>query len=164
MTSSDFGWRLLYEAGFRHEYKKAAKAANNEKLGRGIEMKSVWRTGMTGVALACSQPALAEYAVAFQAPMDGVTQGAFPLNNLIMLMCLCVFVAVFAAMFYSLFKHRKSTGNPGGHFHANTMVEVVWTAIPFLILVGMAYPATKSIIEHHAAGDIQLDEQQVASR
>jgi cytochrome c oxidase subunit 2 len=44
------------------------------------------------------------------------------------------------------------------------MVELVWTAIPFLILVGMAYPATKTIIEQHAAGEFQLDEQHVASR
>jgi len=127
-------------------------------------MKSLWRAGITGVALLWGHPALAEYAVAFQAPVDGGAQGVFPLNNLIMLMCLCVFVAVFAATFYSLLKHRKSTGNPAAHFHANTMVEVIWTAIPFLILVGMAYPATKTIIEHHAAGDMQLDEQQVASR
>jgi cytochrome c oxidase subunit 2 len=144
--------------------KKAAMAANNEKSGRGIAMKSLWRAGLAGGALLWGHPALAEYAVAFQSPAAEVAPGVFQLSNLIMLMCLCVFVAVFAATFYSLLKHRKSTGNPVAHFHANTMVEVIWTAIPFLILVGMAYPATKTIIEHHAAGDIQLDEQYVASR
>ncbi len=88
----------------------------------------------------------------------------FQLNNLIMLMSLAVFVAVFGAIFYSLFKHRQSAGHQGAHFHENTMVEVVWTVIPFIILMAMAYPATKTIIEHHAAADFQLDEQQVASR
>lgn len=81
-----------------------------------------------------------------------------------MLMCLGIFIAVFTAMFYSLLRHRKSTANRAAHFHENTMVEVIWTAIPFLILVGMAYPATKTIIGHHVAGEFQLDEQQVASR
>lgn len=81
-----------------------------------------------------------------------------------MLMCLGIFIAVFTAMFYSLLRHRKSTANRAAHFHENTMVEVIWTAIPFLILVGMAYPATKTIIGHHVAAEFQLDEQQVASR
>jgi len=58
-----------------------------------------------------------------------------------------IFVAVFGAMFYSIFKHRKSVGHKAAHFHENTTVEVIWTIIPFVILLGMAYPATKTIID-----------------
>jgi len=119
---------------------------------------------MVGTALAISQPVLAEYTYALQVPVSHAAQGGFQLNNFIVLMCLGIFIAVFIAIFFSLLRHRKSTGNRAAHFHENTMIEVIWTAIPFLILVGMAYPATKSIIEQHAAGEIQLDEQRVASR
>ena len=60
--------------------------------------------------------------------------------------CAVIFVGVFGVMFYSLFKHRKSAGHQAEQFHENTVVEIVWTVIPFLILLFMAYPATKTIL------------------
>jgi cytochrome c oxidase subunit 2 len=53
---------------------------------------------------------------------------------------------VFGVMFYSIFKHRKSVGHKAAQFHENTLVEVIWTVIPFLILLFMAYPATKTLL------------------
>jgi cytochrome c oxidase subunit 2 len=64
-----------------------------------------------------------------------------------MLVCLGIFVVVFGAMFWSLIKHRKAAGHQAAHFHENTTVEIVWTVIPFLILMGMAYPAAKVVID-----------------
>jgi cytochrome c oxidase subunit 2 len=64
-----------------------------------------------------------------------------------MLVCLGIFVVVFGTMFYSLLKHRKSLGHQAAHFHENTTVEVIWTVIPFLILMGMAYPAARVVID-----------------
>jgi cytochrome c oxidase subunit 2 len=49
-------------------------------------------------------------------------------------------------MFYSIFAHRKSKGHQAAQFHENTVVEVIWTVIPFLILLFMAFPATKTIL------------------
>ena len=49
-------------------------------------------------------------------------------------------------MFYSVLKHRKSVGHKAANFHHSTTVEIIWTIIPFFILIGMAYPATKTII------------------
>jgi cytochrome c oxidase subunit 2 len=60
--------------------------------------------------------------------------------------CLVIFVGVFGTMFYSVLKHRKSQGYKAANFHHSTTVEIIWTIIPFFILVGMAYPATKTII------------------
>ena len=60
--------------------------------------------------------------------------------------CLVIFVGVFGVMFYSVLKHRKSLGYKAANFHHSTTVEIIWTIIPFFILVGMAYPATKTII------------------
>jgi cytochrome c oxidase subunit 2 len=111
-------------------------------------MKSMWKqAGMVGAALAISQPVLADYALNLQTPASEVALHVFQLHNLIMLVCLGIFVVVFGTMFYSLFKHRKSVGHKAAHFHENTTVEVIWTVIPFIILMGMAFPAAKVVID-----------------
>ncbi len=111
-------------------------------------MKSMWqRAGVVGAAWAASQSALADYAYNLQPPASQVARDVFHLHNLIMLVCVGIFIVVFGAMFYSLFKHRKSVGHKAAHFHENTTVEIIWTVIPFVILVGMAYPAAKVVIE-----------------
>ncbi|HQT34421.1 MAG: cytochrome c oxidase subunit II [Thiobacillus sp.] len=102
---------------------------------------------MMGAALATSQSTLADYAYNLQIPASQVAQDVFELHNLIMLVCLGIFIVVFGAMFYSLLKHRKSVGHKAAHFHENTTVEVIWTVIPFVILMGMAYPAAKVVID-----------------
>lgn len=111
-------------------------------------MTSMWqRAGIAGAAWAASQSVRAEYAYNLQVPASKVAQDVFELHNLIMLVCLGIFVVVFGAMFYSLLKHRKSLGHKAAHFHENTTVEVIWTVIPFVILMGMAYPAAKVVID-----------------
>jgi cytochrome c oxidase subunit 2 len=63
-----------------------------------------------------------------------------------MLICLIIFLVVFSFMFYSLYAHRKSKGYHAAQFSHSTKAEVVWTIIPFLILVGMAIPSTATLI------------------
>ena len=109
---------------------------------------SVWhRAGIGGVTGLVSQAAWADYAYNLQTPATQIAQNVFSLHNLIMLVCLGIFVVVFGAMFYSLLMHRKSKGHKAAHFHENTTVEVIWTVIPFVILMGMAYPAAKVVID-----------------
>ena len=55
-------------------------------------------------------------------------------------------IIVFGVMFYSIFHHRKSRGAKPATFHESTTVEIIWTVIPFVILIGMAIPATKTLI------------------
>jgi len=105
------------------------------------------RAGGAGLAWAASQSAMAEYGFNLQTPASQVAQDVFQLHNLIMLVCLGIFIVVFGAMFYSLLKHRKSVGHKAAHFHENTTVEVIWTVIPFVILMGMAYPAARVVID-----------------
>jgi cytochrome c oxidase subunit II len=57
-----------------------------------------------------------------------------------------IFVAVFGVMFYSIYAHRKSVGHKAAQFHENTTVEVLWTVIPTLILIVMAWPATTHLL------------------
>jgi len=111
-------------------------------------MTSKWQqAAMAGTAWAASLPVRAEYAYNLQVPASKVAQDVFQLHNLIMLVCLGIFIVVFGAMFYSLLKHRKSVGHKAANFHENTTVEVIWTVIPFVILMGMAYPAARVVID-----------------
>jgi cytochrome c oxidase subunit 2 len=59
---------------------------------------------------------------------------------------------VFGVMFYSIFKHRKSVGHQAAQFHENMLVEIAWTLVPFLILLFMAYPATRTILLYKDTG------------
>jgi cytochrome c oxidase subunit II len=63
-----------------------------------------------------------------------------------LIICLVIFVGVFAVMFYSILKHRKSLGAKSASFHESTTVEIIWTIVPFLIVIGMALPATKVVV------------------
>ena len=82
----------------------------------------------------------------FPPPMTPIAQQMFDLHAYIFWICVVIFIGVFGVMFYSIFKHRKSVGHAAEQFHENTTVEVVWTVIPFIILLVMAYPATKTIL------------------
>jgi len=64
----------------------------------------------------------------------------------IMIICIVIFVAVFGVMFYSIFKHRKSKGAKAASFHESVSVEIAWTVVPFIIVIAMALPATKSVV------------------
>lgn len=70
----------------------------------------------------------------------------YSLHNWMMIVCLVIFVAVFGVMFYSIFKHRKSVGHKAATFHESTAVEIAWTVVPFLIVIGMALPATRTVV------------------
>jgi cytochrome c oxidase subunit 2 len=89
---------------------------------------------------------LAARVYTFQDPVTEIARQQIGLHNFIMWICAAIFVGVFGVMFYSIFKHRKSVGHKAAQFHENTLVEVIWTVIPFLILLFMAYPATKTIL------------------
>ena len=81
-----------------------------------------------------------------QPPQTIIAREIYDLHSLIMWIILAIFVVVFGAMTYSIIAHRKSTGHKAEQFHENTTVEIVWTVIPFIILIGMAYPATKTVV------------------
>lgn len=89
----------------------------------------------------------AEYKLNLQTPVTPIAHQIYDLHTLILLVCLFIFVGVFGFMFYALFKHRKSIGHQAAKFHQNTTLEIIWTLIPFLILIGIAYPTTRTIIE-----------------
>ena len=82
----------------------------------------------------------------FQAPVTPIATDINDLHYLMMYICLAIFLAVFGVMFYSIMKHRKSLGHKAASFHESTSVEIAWTIVPFVIVVLMALPATKTVV------------------
>ena len=68
------------------------------------------------------------------------------LHWMMLVICTVIFIGVFGVMFYSILKHRKSKGAKSASFHESTTVEIIWTVIPLLIVIGMALPATKTVV------------------
>jgi cytochrome c oxidase subunit 2 len=112
---------------------------------------------MFGLAVAAGIPALAvaepvitgrpvEHQLNMQAPVTGLASYIYSLHNWMMVVCLVIFLGVFGVMFYSVFKHRKSLGHKPATFHESTTVEIAWTVVPFLIVIGMALPATHAVV------------------
>jgi len=68
------------------------------------------------------------------------------LHNVMLVVCLVIFVAVFGVMFYSILKHRKSLGHKSANFHESVAVEIAWTVVPLLIVIGMGAMATRTVV------------------
>ncbi len=68
------------------------------------------------------------------------------LHNFMLVICTVIFIGVFGVMFYSIIKHRKSKGAKPANFHESTTVEIIWTVVPFVIVILMALPATKVVV------------------
>lgn len=81
-----------------------------------------------------------------QPPVTRIAAEINTLHTWMMIVCIAIFVAVFGVMFYSIFKHRRSLGHKPATFHESTAVELAWTIVPFLIVIGMALPATKTVV------------------
>ncbi|MEN8130542.1 MAG: cytochrome c oxidase subunit II [Pseudomonadota bacterium] len=106
-------------------------------------------TGMTSSAVAV-QP--------WNMP-EGVTEVShviYDLHSLVFWICVVICIGVFAVMFYSIFAHRKSKGHKAAQFHESTLVEVIWTTVPFVILIFIAVPATKALIKIDDVGNADM--------
>lgn len=88
----------------------------------------------------------AGYQFNLQTPVTPIAHQIYDLHTLILLVCLFIFVVVFGFMFYALFKHRKAAGHQAVPFHQNIRLEIMWTLIPFFILIGIAIPTTKTVL------------------
>ena len=85
-----------------------------------------------------------------------ISKDVYDMHMIAFWLCVWIGVFVFAVMFYSMFAHRKSRGVQPATFHESTAVEAVWTIIPFIILVALAIPATKTLIAMEDTSDYDL--------
>src|SRR6185369_3718304 len=126
-------------------------------------MKALWltwwkRAGQLGLAMGALFAAGAAFAVKdlpggpavnqldLHPPVTAIAAEQRWLHYFMMVICLVIFIGVFGVMFYSIFKHRRSKGAKPANFHESTTVEIIWTIVPFLIVILMALPATKAVV------------------
>ncbi|KAA0694209.1 cytochrome c oxidase subunit II [Halopseudomonas laoshanensis] len=120
-----------------------------------LRQASAWLSGL--LLLALSGTVSAGWAFNMREGVTDISRSVFDLHMLIFWICVVIGVIVFGIMFWSMFMHRKSRGAVPAKFHENVGVEVLWTIIPLLILVGMAVPATKTLIEIYDAEEADID-------
>ena len=82
----------------------------------------------------------------FQTPVTKIAEELYSLHTFMLIICTVIFLGVFGVMFYSVLMHRKSKGHKASNFHESTTVEIIWTIVPFVIVVLMALPATRTVV------------------
>ncbi|MES2742861.1 MAG: cytochrome c oxidase subunit II [Pseudomonadota bacterium] len=133
---------------------KYAKRLQSLMLGLSLTAAGIpaWATSTTGPAAGAAGGAYpgtggpVPYELNLQPPATQIAAQIYDLHTWMMIVCMIIFVAVFGVMFYSIFKHRKSLGHKPATFHESTTVEIAWTVVPFLIVIGMALPATRTVV------------------
>jgi len=123
---------------------------------QGATVKKFWQMGSAAaLAMTLASPAGADE-LNMRAGVTEISNSIYDLHMLILWICVVIGVVVFGAIFWSLIHHRKSAGYQAAHFHESTKLEIAWTLVPTLILVGMAWPATKTLIEMYDTGGEDL--------
>ena len=114
------------------------------KLGRTFAAVATFAAAVALPVAAFAADAPSRYNL--QPPQSTIAEQIYDLHTLIMWIIVGIFVVVFGMMTIAIIKHRKSVGHKAEQFHENTTVEIIWTVVPFIILIGMAYPATRTVI------------------
>lgn len=97
--------------------------------------------------LILSEDASAAYNLNLTRGVTPISKEIYDLHMIILYICAAIGILVFGVMMYAIIYHRKSRGHKAAQFHESTTVEIIWTIIPFIILVAMAVPATKTLIK-----------------
>ncbi len=105
-----------------------------------------FRRAALALGLLLPGAAMADWELNMPKGVTGISGEVYDLHMLIFLVCVVIAVAVFGAMIYSIFAHRKSLGVQPAQFSHSTKVEIIWTIIPIGILVAMAVPAAETLI------------------
>lgn len=111
-----------------------------------------------------SNSAWAEMSLNLTKGVTEVSREVYDLHMLVLYICTAIGVVVFGAMFWSMVFHRKSKGAKAATFHESTKVEILWTAIPVVILIAMAIPATYTLIDMENNDDADLTIQVTGSQ
>ncbi len=96
--------------------------------------------------LAASSSAHAEMALNLTPGVSPISHDIYELHMLIFWVCVAIGIVVFGAMFYAMYHFRKSRGAVAKHFHSHPVLEIAWTIVPVIILICMAVPATRVLL------------------
>jgi cytochrome c oxidase subunit 2 len=133
------------------------------------KLTSAWqglsRAGLTLGALMATQAALATNDLPggpavrqlnLHPPASAIAEQQAWLHWVMLIICTVIFVAVFGVMFYSVFKHRRSQGAKSATFHESVAVEIAWTVVPFIIVIGMGAMATRTVVAQKDTSNADL--------
>lgn len=109
-------------------------------------LTQVCRSAFVCVCMMLVQPAIADWGHQLQSPVTDIARRVYDLHTWMLTLIFVIFFGVFAVIGYSIFAHRQSRGRKPANFRDNTTVEVLWTVVPFVILVFIAVPATKALV------------------
>ncbi len=122
-----------------------------------MTLRQPWNKGLLALAAAAATlPALAQVKdlpggpavnqLDLHPPASKLAGDIITMHHWMLIVCLVIFIAVFGVMFYSIFKHRKSKGHQAANFHESVAVEIAWTIVPFIIVIGMGFAATRTVV------------------
>ena len=111
---------------------------------------------LTGALLLSPASLLADWEVNLPRGVSEISHDVYDMHMMVLYICAVIGVLVFGVMFISILKHRKSSGIPPATFSHSTTAEIIWTVIPFLILVAMAIPAAKALIKMEDTSNAEL--------
>lgn len=118
------------------------------------DKKSLFASIAGGIGLLLiSGGASAEYQLNLTEGVTPTSKEIYDLHMYIFWICVAIGVLVYGIMAWSIYYHRKSKGAKASQFHENTVLEVVWTVIPFLILIAVAVPATSAMFRAYNTSD-----------
>ena len=103
-----------------------------------------------------SSGAMAAWELNLPVGVTPISREVYDLHMLILWICVVIGVVVFGAMFVSIVLHRKAAGHKPAHFHHSTLAEILWTIVPFVILVALAIPATKTLINMEDTSEAEI--------
>ena len=115
-----------------------AKVMMTNDLAKVVTVASL---ALPGTAIANGEPKFT-----FQTPQTIVAHQIYDLHTIILGICILIAVVVFGIMFYAIVRHRRSVGHQAKQFDNNKPAQIIWTVIPCLIVVGMAFPATRTVM------------------
>ncbi|MCX7544949.1 cytochrome c oxidase subunit II [Marinicella gelatinilytica] len=116
-------------------------------------MNKKTKKGLLVGSLLASTAASAEYKLNLTKGVSDYSAQVYDMHMLVLWICVVICLGVFGAMFYSIIAHRKSKGVEPAKFSHSTTIEIIWTAIPVLILIAIALPATKGMIQMDSPKD-----------
>lgn len=116
-----------------------------------------FRCLLSSVVLLFSPLASAEWGLNMPVGVTDTSAAVYDLHMIIFYICVVISIIVFGVMFWSIFHHRKSRGAEAEQFHESTLVEIIWTIIPVIILVVMAIPATGTLMDMYDTSESDID-------
>jgi len=123
-----------------------------------MRLTRLWTCLITSILSIASSSTLAASQYNMTRGVTPISHDVYTLHMTIFWICVAIGVIVFGVLIYSLINHRRSKGAVAANFHESLKVEIAWSIIPFVILIGMAIPATKVLInmEDDSEADVNI--------